>query len=129
MSATVKTYDKEFNRALSKMTWDGLRLATQHYHSELKMAVNVSNEHGKVPSKAGEPPHKGTGFGQAGIVREFDRAQMASRVGVTKNAIYMAYLDLGTKHIARRPFFIPVLNRNKRIMARLFMAPPKPRKS
>ncbi len=138
MAARLKIRDREFNAALAKMTGEGLARAVQHYHTQLRLAVNKPNsgvkqgakrgEGGRFlkqkttypnPSKPGEPPRKRTGFGQNSIVREIDKKAMIARVGVTKAGIYMAYLDLGTKHIARRPFFEPVLRDNLQVMAAL----------
>ena len=139
MAVRLKVYDKELNRALKRVTADGLTRGVQHYHTQLRLAVNLPNSGVRIPvkrqtpggnkrtrtiypnpSKPGEPPRKITGHGQQGIVREIDRDKLRARVGVTKAAIYMAYLDLGTKHIARRPFFVPVLQREKSVMAALF---------
>ncbi len=141
MAIRFTVNDKELNKALERMTADGLVRGVQFYHTQLRLAVNVPNSGVRVkvkrqtaggnkrtrtvysnPSKPGEPPRKRTGFGQSQIVREINKAKLSGRVGVTKNGIYMAYLDLGTKHIARRPFFMPTLMKNKAIIARLFVS-------
>ena len=138
MAARLKIRDREFNAALAKMTGEGLARAVQHYHTQLRLAVNKPNsgvkqgakrgEGGRFlkqtttypdPSKPGEPPRLRMGFGRKGIVREIDQKALVGRVGVTEAAIYMAYLDLGTKHIARRPFFVPVLRDNLQVMVAL----------
>ncbi len=62
-----------------------------------QLAVSKGNEHGTRPSRPGEPPRAGTGFGRKNIIHEHDRNIPASRVGVMKNAIYMAWLDLGIR--------------------------------
>lgn len=134
MSVRLKVNDKELNRALSNATAEGLAQATQYYHSQLKIVVNKPNTGTRVKgrngkqrtiynnsSKPGEAPHKRTGFGQRGIVREIDRKSLIARVGVTANAIYMYFLELGTKHIARRPWLMATLKKRKQIIARLFM--------
>lgn len=141
MSVRLTVNDKELNAALGKATAEGMAMATQYYHSELKRAVNQPNTGTRVkvkrqtaggnttsrtvydnPSKPGEAPRKRTGFGQRGIVREIDRPKIMARVGVTANAIYMYYLELGTKHIARRPWLMATLKKKKATMAKLFTA-------
>lgn len=136
MGVQIKVHDKELNRALEKATATGLTVATQHYQTQLKLVVNSPNtgERGRGkggrykkttypnPSQPGQPPKKRTGFGQRGIVREVDRKNLIARVGVTAAAIYMAFLELGTRWIARRPWLITTLHRNKRTMAKLFSA-------
>ena len=137
----MKVNDKELNAALERVTANGLVLGVQFYHTQLKLAVNVPNSGVRVkvkrktpggnttsrtiypnPSKAGEPPRKRTGFGQSQIKKEVDRKSLTARVGITKAGIYMAYLDLGTKRIARRPFFMPTLVRYKSVIAKLFVS-------
>jgi len=139
VSVRLKVNDKQLNAALENATADGMAMATQYYHSELKRAVNRPNTGTRVkvkrqtaggnktsrtiynnPSNPGEAPRKRTGFGQRGIVREIDRQKIMARVGVTKNAIYMYYLELGTKHIARRPWLMATLKKKKQVMAKLF---------
>ncbi len=139
MAIVFKLRDKELVKALERMTANGLSAGTQYYHTQLKLAVSVSNPGQKVkvkrrrkggnkrtrtiypsPSKPGEPPRTRTTFGRSQIKREIDRKNLAARVGITEAGIYMAYLDLGTKHIARRPFFMSTLTKHKSIIARLF---------
>ena len=140
MSVQLRINDKAFNAALQKATADGLAYATQHYHTQLKIAVNKPNTGTRVrvkrqtpggnttsrtvydnPSLPGEAPRKRTGFGQRGIVREIDRKSLTARVGVTKNAIYMYYLEMGTKHISPRPWLMATLNKHRAVMARLLV--------
>lgn len=136
MGVTLKVYDKELVAALQKVTANGLAAATQHYHSRLKIAVNTPNtgsrKRGKDgrykpttydnPSAPGEAPRKRTGFGQRGIVREIDRTKLEARVGVTKAAIYMYYLEMGTRSISPRPWMIATLNKIKGSLVALIQA-------
>jgi len=73
------------------------------------------------PSKPGEPPRKRTGHGQSQIVWEFngDNNAPAARVGVKENGLYMAYLELGTRRIAKRPWLQATLERHKAMIGRL----------
>ena len=141
MAIVFKVNDKELNQALERLTSVGLERGVQFYHTQLQLVVSVPNtgvdmkvkRHTKGgnkrtrrvypnPSKPGEPPRTRTTFGRSQIKKWVDRKNMVARVGITKNGIYMAYLDLGTKHIARRPFFMSTLMKNKAIIARLFVS-------
>lgn len=138
MSVRLKVYDKELNKALTNATAEGLTRATVMYHTKARMALNVPNTGVRVkvrkrqpgsnkttrtiypnPSKPGESPRKRTGWLQRHVVQEIDTKKMASRVGVQKNAIYGLYLELGTKHVARRPWLVATLMKNKAIIAKL----------
>jgi len=141
MAIVFKVNDRELNKALDRLTSVGLTRGVQFYHTQLRLAVSVPNSGVDMkvkrqtpggnkrtrrvysnPSKAGEPPRLRTGFGRSQIVREINKAKLSGRVGITKAGIYMAYLDLGTKHIARRPFFTTTLMKHKAIIARLFVS-------
>jgi hypothetical protein len=138
MSITIKINDKEFEKALKSATAEGIARATQQLHTLCKLAVGKPNTGVSVPvkrrtpggnkrtrtiypnpSKPGEPPRVRTGFGRANIVREINIPAMAGRVGVRKNALYMIYLDLGTRTISRRPWLVATLLKNKPLLVRL----------
>lgn len=55
-------------------------------------------------SLPGQPPMLRTGFGRRNILVEYDAATLTARIGPSKNAIYMAYLEVGTDRIAPRPW-------------------------
>lgn len=103
MSVTIKIYDREFNKAVERGMVDGLKAGTVFYHARAQQAVNTSNQRGTKPSQPGEPPRKRTGFGQQNIVYEIDEDQFRSRMGVTKNGIYMFWLEVGTRPKRIRP--------------------------
>lgn len=95
-------------RQLEADAWKRIVLATEAFLAELKLVLNVRNPPPFVnSSKPGEPPRKRTGFGQANVVREYDRAQLRSRVGVRTNAFYMVILEVKRN----RPWFMVTLNR------------------
>jgi hypothetical protein len=128
---------KEFEQHLRNATAKGLQRATVFLHAESRRAVSKPNSGVKVrfkdqskeakdqrkaagrnktsrtvypsPSKPGEPPKLRTGFGARNVVMEFDKAAMAGRVGVTANGMYMFYLEVGTRRIARRPWLMATL--------------------
>ena len=71
--------------------------------TECMKACGVSNPRPyDTPSKPGEPPRLRTGHGQRNIAYEIEPGR--GRVGVRQNAIYMVFLDQGTKRIAPRPW-------------------------
>jgi hypothetical protein len=72
------------------------------------------------PSKPGEAPKLRTGFGRRNIV--VNHGDGYSRIGVTANAKYMIYLELGTRRIARRPWLIRTLVENKEVIGALAVA-------
>lgn len=57
-----------------------------------------------IASRPGQPPALRTGFGRRNILMEFVPDQLLARVGPSKQADYMAYLELGTQHISPRPW-------------------------
>lgn len=63
------------------------------------------------PSKPGEPPRKRTGWGQRHIVWDYDADKMEGRVGIAQNAIYMLFLELGTRFIKPRPWLVATLTK------------------
>lgn len=102
--------------------WDGIRRAAHRYWEVLVQVLNVPNSgvrtkgrSGKShtvypnPSRPGEPPHKRTGFLQRNVKEEFDAPNLTARVGVTVNARYGLFLELGTKRMAARPWLLATL--------------------
>jgi hypothetical protein len=71
------------------------------------------------PSKPGEAPRKRSGWGQRHIVWEFDSASVAGRVGVSTHAIYMLFLELGTRFMKRRPWLVVTLMKNMKMIGLL----------
>jgi len=71
------------------------------------------------PSKPGEAPRLRTGFGRNNVVVNHDPNGQYTRVGVTRNGIYMFYLEVGTRHIARRPWLMRTLLENQEVIAKL----------
>lgn len=55
-------------------------------------------------SLPGQPPRVRRGHGRASIAIEYDDAALVARLGVRRNAAYMAWLELGTDRIAPRPW-------------------------
>ena len=60
------------------------------------------------PSREGDPPRKRTGWLQNNIVYEVigTVGSPVGRVGVRENAIYGAYLELGTRRMKPRPWLL-----------------------
>jgi len=127
MAVKLKIHDKQLKKKLRNATSSGLQRATVFLHSKCREATNKPNSgvrrNGRTvypsPSSPGEPPRKRTGWGQRHIVWEFDKKRIAGRVGIMKAGIYMIYLELGTRHIAKRPWLVETLNKHKRMIGLL----------
>jgi hypothetical protein len=90
---------------VKEAAWEGIQRATEFLHAALQRELNVSNPRPyKTPSQPGEPPCKRTGFGQRNVLRQYDKENMTARVGVASNAIYMLFLEVGTRFIRPRPW-------------------------
>lgn len=95
MNVRVSWNGDEANRRIEIASWEALQRITVYFWSQVQLTLNVSNPRPYLnSSKPGEPPRKRTGFGAANVLYEFDRKAMASRVGVGRNAKYMAILEL-----------------------------------
>ena len=129
---------REFEQHLRRASAQGLQRATVFLHAECRRAVSKPNSGVRVPvkrkvkggnkrsrtiypypSKPGEPPKLRTGFGARNVVMEFSREAMAGRVGVTTNGMYMFYLEVGTRRIARRPWLMVTLLRHLTTIGKL----------
>lgn len=138
MAAVLTWRGDKFNQQLRSATTVGLQRATVFYHQHCRMAVSKPNSGQRVkvrrktkggnkrsrtiypnPSKPGEPPRLRTGFGQRHILVEFDKSVPAGRVGIAQNAIYMFYLEVGTRRIRRRPWLLATLMKFQEQIGRL----------
>jgi hypothetical protein len=138
MAVHITWNGKEFEDYLRKATVKGLHRATVFLHAECRRAVSKPNSGRRIkvkkqkpggnkrsrtiypnPSKPGEPPKLRTGFGARNVVMEFDKAGMAGRVGVTSNAMYMFYLEVGTRRIERRPWLLSTLLKHAETIGKL----------
>lgn len=98
----------------------GLLRAVAHLHSRILQVLNVPNTGTRVrrsrgrgsytaylnPSKPGEPPRKRTGWLQRNVVYDVDKQRLSARVGLTVNAKYGIYLELGTSRMHPRPWLL-----------------------
>lgn len=108
---------REAEAKLQATAWKNLVRAVVFFHTQLLLALNVSNPRPyRTPSLPGEPPRKRTGWGQRHVLYELDEAGRSARVGVSVNAAYMAMLDQGTRHIRPRPWLFATL---KKVWGRL----------
>jgi hypothetical protein len=140
MSVTVKWNGGLFVLQVRRATKTGLGRAAVFLHDRFQTAVGVGNKFRHVAkfnaaqrakrrgqatgvvyenrhnADAGKPPFPRTGFGQSQIVWEFNGSETSPeyRVGVRKNARYMAFLDQGTRHILPRPWLLSTLQKNSR---------------
>jgi len=70
---------------------------------------HIKKSFGKSPSAPGEPPGVISGTLKRSITNEVEG--LTGRVGT--NVEYGKYLELGTEHIAPRPFLRPALESNR----------------
>jgi hypothetical protein len=71
-----------------------------------------------VPSQPGQPPALRSGFGRSAITW-WQVDDLAIRVGIRANGIYMAYLETGTRRIARRPWLSRALEECRNVVTAL----------
>jgi hypothetical protein len=138
MSMRLKWRGDEFGQRLHNATSDGLKRATVYYHTQARQAVSKPNSGVRVPvmrrtpggnkksrtiypnpSKPGEPPKLRTGQGQRGVIMEFDESEPAGRVGISRNAKHMLYLELGTRRVRRRPWLVETLRKHLAAIGKL----------
>lgn len=70
-----------------------------------QILTDITLSFGTSPSKPGEPPGVDTGNLRAGMKQE--RLSHLSYI-VYAQAEYAPYLEIGTEHMEKRPFFTPV---------------------
>jgi len=77
------------------------------------------------PSAPGEPPHKRTGNLRRSITHEVALDGLSGKVGSfgAKGVVYAAPLELGTRHMAARPYLRPALDRMKGELAKILSRP------
>jgi hypothetical protein len=138
MASQLKWNGKQFEQMLKKATSDGLKRAGVFYHSKCQQAVSKPNTGRSVkikrqvpggnkrtrtiypnPSKPGESPRLRTGFGRKNIVINHDPKGRYVRVGVSQNGMYMFFLEVGTRNIARRPWLMKTLMENQKVIGAL----------
>ena len=138
MASSLKWNGKQFEQSLRKATAEGLLRAGTFYHQRCQQAVSKPNTGRSIrikrrtpggnrssrtiypnPSKPGEAPRLRTGFGRNNVVVNHDPNGQYTRVGVTRNGIYMFYLEVGTRTVARRPWLMRTLLENQEVIAKL----------
>lgn len=124
IKATLKINDGDPTAQVVAASWKGLQRAVVFLWTSIQAALNTSANPQSVkrrgggsrtvytsPSKPGEPPHKRTGHLQRNVLYEFDEANKSAKVGVTQNAKYGMFLEVGTKRVAARPWLLATLNK------------------
>lgn len=105
-------------------------LSAKHWYNEQDFAERISEKTGRKlkaksvtiypnPSKPGESPKVRTGFGRNNIVINHDPKGRYVRIGVSENGMYMFWLEVGTRSIARRPWLLKTLMDNQRVIGAL----------
>ena len=145
MAIVIKINDSGFRQYVRQATAVGLQRAGMFLYRQCVQAVRKPNTHRSVATfsekqqaktrgqktgvryanmhnaYAGLPPFLRTGHGQSNIVYEFNgkQADPRVRVGIKKNAIYMIYLELGTRRIAARPWLAAMALKHRVTLGRL----------
>ena len=125
MASRLKWNGEAFKQHLENSTNEGLKRAAVFLHAQCQRTVGVSNPRNRdtgeydQPSAPGEAPRKRTGWGQRHIVWEHDETKREARVGVSAPGIYMFWLEIGTKFIARRPWLLATLRKFQVTIGRL----------
>lgn len=113
MSSNIQWHGDAAKAYVDGLSWDAVRRVTVFFWNACQTTLNVSNPRPYLnSSKPGEAPRKRSGFGSANVVFEFDKATKTSRVGVLRNAKYMAILEL----FRNRPWLMATL---KKVMPQL----------
>ena len=93
-------------------SFDVIKRMVVFFWQQVQNALNVSNPRPHTtPSRPGEPPRKRTGFGARNVVYDLDPAAQAGRVGLMRNALYMGFLEIGTRRIKPRPWLLATLKK------------------
>lgn len=138
MASGMKWNGKKFEEQLRAATAEGLLRAGTFYHSKCRQVVSRPNTGKSVkvkrqtkggnkrtqtiypnPSKPGESPRLRTGFGRNNIVVNHDPKGRYARIGVTRNGMYMFWLEVGTRRIRRRPWLLKTLLENREVIGML----------
>jgi len=131
MAATVRWYGDRVAAGLERSAAEGVQRAATLVQTRARLLANRpakrirkkrtrSTSAGPkgsqyteyVGSTPGSPPMVRTSFGRRNVLVEFSRAKLVARVGPAANAVYMAYLELGTKTIRPRPWLKPALQQS-----------------
>jgi len=133
MSGTVTYRGDQVYAALERRVRDAVRRSAVLLHTRSQQLVNKPTQKvrkkrqrttakGKKGSqytahvgvsKPGEPPRTRTTHGREGIKLELASDGMSGKVGPSRNAQYMAFLQLGTRHIAPRPWLTKAISQAK----------------
>jgi len=125
ISANLNWNGDNSKRLIADWAWEGIVRATEYFWTHLLQVLNVPNSGVRIkrtrgrgsytvypnPSKPGEPPRKRTGWLQRHVQREYDRANLSSRVGLATGALYGLFLEMGTRKMAARPWLLATLKK------------------
>jgi hypothetical protein len=123
-------------RHIADLGWEGLVRATKFLLQLIQIALNKPARYGKGPhdfkgAGPGEPPRKRTGHGANSVTDDYDEATMTTRVGLQPGAIYMLFLELGSKAVEilpkNKPFLVFWVNGVKVFAKRVLKPAQAPR--
>lgn len=124
--AYVKIHRDRLNAFINQKQHQALSAAGVYLRQQMMRAVSVPvvKVKGKVTqrSRPGEPPRLETGFGRAGIrdrVEQDGAGKWHLKISVVRNAIYMLFLEFGTKRVKPRPWLVSTWKKNQKQVERI----------
>ena len=100
-------WDDSIDTRIRALAAEKIARVTVAFHTQVLEELNVSNPRPHTtPAPPGSPPRKRTGWLQRHVLYELDQEQLRGRVGVSVNALYGIWLDIGTRFMAARPWLL-----------------------
>lgn len=138
MASYTRWYGPEVYTKIQQRERQRMERAVRHLRNSIVRSISIK---GPPPSAPGEPPHIGAppprkkrrkagspagrrylgGNLRRSIATEvlYRGTMIIGRVGT--NVRYAPFLELGTSRMAARPFLVPALRRERRVIARLLV--------
>lgn len=134
--SSLKWDGERVKQSVIEAGWDSIRRVTVWFWQRVQDTLSVPNPGTRVtikrgknkgktktvylyPSKPGEPPRVRTGNLKKNVLYEFDQAALRSRVGLTAQAIYGAFLELAKSRRRRREWLLVTLKKNLQLMRQI----------
>ncbi len=112
IKATLNWHGNEAIAHVRAAGWERLQRCVVFFWQAATLTLNVSNPRPYLtPSKPGEPPRKRTGWLQRNVLYELDEPSLSGRVGITRNAKYGLWLEIGTRWMHARPWLLATLKK------------------
>jgi hypothetical protein len=141
MAVTFQWYGNILSERMRRNAWEGVKSAASILQTRARILCNRPAKRIRVkrirntsagkkgstytvfrPSAPGSPPALRTGFGRRNILIEFDQPALTARIGPSRNAIYMAYLEVGSQFYRPRPWLSVAVQQTQRQIDLVIMA-------